>query len=231
MAEQTNESVPRPLALPDNANLEWLRKQAKRQLAELRASQSDAKLADAQFSLAKSYGFSSWRALKVHVDSRTLEGQLVDATRAGDTSALIALLDAHRNAIDVRIKPYAWTLLHVAAHAGQLAAVNLLLDRGAPVDVREKGDETTPLFWAAASGHLDVVKRLIAANADVNASGDDHELGVIGWRHVGTRATTMHIARSSTSSSNTARVTTSSRQLHSHAATKCVASSTQIAQR
>jgi len=59
------------VSLPDNPNLDWLRKQAKRRLAELREANPDAQLADAQFELAAQYGFSSWRALKTHVDSLT----------------------------------------------------------------------------------------------------------------------------------------------------------------
>ena len=48
---------------------------------ELRQTQPDAKLADAQFALAKDYGFPSWRALKAHVDSLSVDGQLFDAAR------------------------------------------------------------------------------------------------------------------------------------------------------
>ncbi len=51
MPEQTPE--PAPLELPDNPNLEWLRKQAKTRLAELRQVNPRAKLAEAQFELAK----------------------------------------------------------------------------------------------------------------------------------------------------------------------------------
>jgi hypothetical protein len=79
--------------LPDNPNLDWLRKQAKRRLAELRKANADAQLADAQFEVAKQYGFSSWRALKTHVDSLTVNGQLVDAARNGDANILTPLLD------------------------------------------------------------------------------------------------------------------------------------------
>ena len=74
MPEQTPESA--SLALPDNPNLEWLRKQAKTRLAELRRVNPGARLAEAQFEIAKRYGFSSWRAVKEHLDSRTLEGQI-----------------------------------------------------------------------------------------------------------------------------------------------------------
>ena len=52
----------RTLSLPEAPNLDWLRKQAKRRLNELRRENADAKLADAQFDLAKRYGFTSWRS-------------------------------------------------------------------------------------------------------------------------------------------------------------------------
>ena len=58
-------------ALPARPNLDWLRKTAKDLLRELRAQDPTRKLADAQFSLARQYGFSSWRALKAHVDEST----------------------------------------------------------------------------------------------------------------------------------------------------------------
>src|SRR5579871_4636578 len=62
MSDETHGSA--PSALPDSPSLEWLRKEAKRRLAQLRAAAPDARLADAQFEIAKHYGFSSWRVLK-----------------------------------------------------------------------------------------------------------------------------------------------------------------------
>ena len=56
-------------ALPERANLDWLRKTAKQNLASLRAAEPTAKLADAQLALARAYGFPSWRALKAQVDA------------------------------------------------------------------------------------------------------------------------------------------------------------------
>jgi ankyrin repeat protein len=170
-----------PLSLPDSPNLDWLRKQAKRRLEELRASKPSAQLSDAQFDLAKQYGFSSWRALKSHVDSLTVEGQLFEAARTGDVSLLAKLLDQHPAKLRARNKPYEWSLLHVAAHNGHLAAVNLLLERGLEVNTRERGDNTYAMHWAAAAGHVDVVRRLAEAGGDVVGHGDDHELEVIGW--------------------------------------------------
>jgi len=162
-------------------NLDWLRKQAKRLLAELRQTNPAAKLADAQFALATQQGFASWRALKAHVDALTVDGQLFDAANQGDVATLTALLDAHPEKLHVRNQPYAWTLLHAAAQEGQLASVDLLLRRGLDPNVREKGDNTYPMHWAAAAGKLDVVRRLADAGGDVVGHGDDHEMDIIGW--------------------------------------------------
>src|SRR5947208_2739622 len=95
MSEQAKGPSSAPLPLPDAANLEWLRKEAKRRLRDLRLTDSDAKLADAQFDLAKQYGFTSWRALKAHIDGLSIDGQLLEAARKGDVATLTALLDAH----------------------------------------------------------------------------------------------------------------------------------------
>jgi ankyrin repeat protein len=181
MSERTPRSASAPLQLPDAPNLDWLRKQAKRRLEELRKSNPDAKLADGQFDLAKQYGFSSWRALKAHVDSLTVDGQLFDAARKGDVDTLAALLDKHPEKLHARAKPYEWTLLHAAADNRRLAAVDLLLKRGLDVNTREKGDNTYAMHWAAAAGRLDIVRRLADAGGDVVGHGDDHELDVIGW--------------------------------------------------
>jgi ankyrin repeat protein len=177
MSEQT----PAPASLPDNPNLEWLRKQAKRRLAEMRKTSPAARLADAQFYLARQYGFSSWRTLKAHVDSLTVDGRLFEAARSGDSGTLAALLDRHPDRLHARTQPYEHSLLHLAAANGHLAAVDLLLERGLDVNVREKGDSTYPMHWAAAEGHLEVVRRLAGAGGDVVGRGDDHALEVIGW--------------------------------------------------
>jgi ankyrin repeat protein len=181
MSEQTTGSASAPLSLPDAPNLDWLRKEAKRRLADLRQSSPAAKLADAQFDLARQYGFPSWRALKAHVDSLSLDGQLFGAARNADVRALASLLDQRPDKLYAREKPYEWSLLHAAAHAGHLANVDLLLKRGLDVNTREKGDNTYAMHWAAAAGHLDVVRLLADAGGDVVGEGDDHGLEVIGW--------------------------------------------------
>jgi hypothetical protein len=54
--------------------LEHLKREAKQRLEALRQRAPAAKLADAQFHLARDYGLSSWRALKAEVDRRVSGG-------------------------------------------------------------------------------------------------------------------------------------------------------------
>ncbi len=181
MSDQTSGSASGQLSLPDAPNLDWLRKQAKRRLTELRATNPDAKLGDAQLDLARRYGFSSWRAFKSHIDSLTIDGQLFEAAKTGDVRKLRSLLDAHPDRLYARNRPYEHTTLHLAAFHGRAEAVDFLLERGIDPNTREKGDNTYPMHWAAAAGHLDVVRRLADAGGDVIGDGDDHALQVIGW--------------------------------------------------
>ena len=62
-------------------------------------------------------------------------------------------------------------LMHDAALAGSNEAVVLLLENGASVDIRDRGDRT-PLHRAAQKGHLEMIRTLIAWGADVNACDD-----------------------------------------------------------
>jgi|RhiMetdeSRZDD1v2_1073273.scaffolds.fasta_scaffold288552_3 hypothetical protein len=53
--------------LPERANLEHLRKEAKRLLKAMRLHDSGATLAAAQLATARKYGFTSWRRLVAYV--------------------------------------------------------------------------------------------------------------------------------------------------------------------
>ena len=172
------------MSLPDNANLEWLGRQATECLEELREANPSAQLSDAQYDIARQYGFSGWHALEAHVEGLTVDRRLFEAARTGDVDTLAALLDAHPGKLHARMNPYEWSLLHIAANEGQLAAVDLLLTRGLDPNTREQGDNTYAMHWAAAAGHLDVVRRLADAGGDVVGRGDDHALDVIGWATV-----------------------------------------------
>ena len=63
--------------LPPHPNLEYLKKQAKDLLHELKQANPTLKLADAQHMLAREYSFASWPKLKAYVDS--LPGKAVPA--------------------------------------------------------------------------------------------------------------------------------------------------------
>ena len=169
-------------SLPDAPNLDWLRKQAKRRLDELREANPAAQLADAQFDARQAVRLLELaRAQGAH---RFADGRRpARSTRRGTatSSTLAALLDEHPDKLHVRAKPYEWSLLHARGAQRHLAAVDLLLKRGLDVNTREKGDNTYAMHWAAAAGHLDVVRRLADAGGDVVGHGDDHELEVIGW--------------------------------------------------
>jgi ankyrin repeat protein len=107
--------------------------------------------------------------------------ELFAAARAGDVPALAVALDAEPASLGIRELPYGWSLLHAAAHQGQLAVVDLLLARGLDANTKEAGDNTTAMHWAAARGSASVVQRLADAGCDVVGHGDDHALEVIGW--------------------------------------------------
>jgi hypothetical protein len=95
-----------PLSLPARPSLEQLRKQAKDRLA----SMPDAKLADAQFALARDYGFDSWPKLVRHVDGLQspsiaqhdrIAHDMVAAYRHGDEAAAARLNDLFHSALSV----------------------------------------------------------------------------------------------------------------------------------
>ncbi|MBO0798880.1 MAG: hypothetical protein J2P31_08645, partial [Blastocatellia bacterium] len=55
---------------PEHANLEHLKKEAKQRLKSMRLADSGVKLSAAQFTIAREYGFSSWRSLIAYVKSQ-----------------------------------------------------------------------------------------------------------------------------------------------------------------
>jgi len=168
-------------ALPPQPNIDWLKKAAKEQLAELRASDPTAKLHQAQLAIAKHYGFASWRALKAQVDASSLDGQIIAATVAGMARELAKLLAANPRKLAVTGGQWNRPLLHLAAEQGHLDCVNVLLRLGFDPDKRDRLDRATALHWAASGGHLGVVERLLAAGVDIDGEGDAHEIGAIGW--------------------------------------------------
>lgn len=95
-----------------------------------------------------------------------------DAARKGDVAVLSGLLDGDPGLADA--EDFGEQLpLHLAAMEGHVAAVGLLLDRGASVDKRGAHDATA-LMRACVSGRLAVVSLLLSRGADptlVTSSG------------------------------------------------------------
>ena len=167
-------------SLPERPDLTWLKKTAKEQLARLRKKDPEAKLHQAQL-IAREYGFPSWRALKTHVDALSLDGQIIAAAVEGKAEELARLISEHPAKLTITGGRWNTPLLHLAAEAGHLDCVKLLLKRGVDVNLRDRLDRATPLHWAASRGHLNVVQHLADSGADLDGTGDDHEIGVMGW--------------------------------------------------
>src|SRR5215472_2184184 len=77
--------------LPDNPNLDHLRKQAKDLLAGPRDCNPRASLADAQASLAEQYGFRTWTDLKAEVDRQQGRAEIADPALAREIAARFGL--------------------------------------------------------------------------------------------------------------------------------------------
>ncbi len=181
MAQSTGLPAPAPRgkALPSRANLEHLKNQAKRRLAELRQRDPNAKLADAQHALAKDYGLASWRKLKAHVESMPgAVHELVQAVRVGDVATMRRILGrmpelanacADRTG-ELKVLPMdtkAMRLLHLAVREDQVEAARVLLAHGADPDLRN-ADGRTPLHDCLELGRHTIEQLLRDAGATID---------------------------------------------------------------
>jgi ankyrin repeat protein len=145
-------------ALPARANLGWLRKTAKQHLRTMRLQRREAKLAEAQFAVARQYGFASWRKLKAHVDSlRDSNG----ASRSLPTDAAVATF--LRAVGDGRLSDVQ------AALAGEPRLVNAVGPHP------YWGGRPQALHVSIETKRRDMFDLLIAAGADINSANDQYE--------------------------------------------------------
>jgi ankyrin repeat protein len=149
--------MPRPLPL--RANLEWLKKQSKDRLDALRGENPHAKLSDAQLTIAREFGFASWRKLKAHVE------QLRDQLDA------IVPADVRRRAQAERVEPDDADLarLLAAVDKGEVPKVTELLNSRPALASAHGPDGRTPLHVAAQCNDPNLATILIAYGADINA--------------------------------------------------------------
>src|SRR5918998_4865035 len=88
----STDSRPPKRPLPDRPNLRHLKDQAK----DLLKAGAAASLTDAQFKVARLYGFASWPKLKAHVESFEEIGQLKQAIDTNDIARVKTLMTRNR---------------------------------------------------------------------------------------------------------------------------------------
>ena len=164
-------SVDAARPLPDRPNLRHLKDQAK----DLLKSGGAMSLTDAQFKIARLYGFASWPKLKVHVDSLEEIGQLKQAIDTNDFERVKSLMKRnpalHRAPLGYNKNgPLTWVaecrVPWEPPSATRLAIAEWMIEKGS--DVHQGGDG--PLMRAALFGHrIPMMELLVAHGADVNA--------------------------------------------------------------
>jgi Ankyrin repeats (many copies)/Ankyrin repeat len=137
-------------------------------------------LADAQFRVARRYGFASWPKLKTHVESLEETGRLKQAIDANDLDSVKSLMShspsLHRAPLGYgKNGPLTWAaecrVPWEPPGPARLAMAQWMIDNGS--DVHQGGDG--PLMRAALVGHrIPMMELLLANGADVNAHWNGH---------------------------------------------------------
>ena len=157
--------------LPAVPNLEHLKNQAHDLLSDKTpaaaarfAAQSvtQPKLADALHVIAREYGFATWPALKLHVESMSEDPitALAAAMKGDDAQALVEVLAKYpglKSAINEPLpnSGFQEPALLAAVHKQNRAMVDALLDFGANVNERSR-------WWAGSFGVLDFARPELA---------------------------------------------------------------------
>jgi ankyrin repeat protein len=166
----------RPRPLPERPNLRHLKDQAK----DLLKSGAAASLADAQFKIARVYGFASWSKLKVHVESFEEIGQLKQAIDTNDVARVKSMMTRnpalHHAPLGYgKDGPLTWVaecrVPWEPPSPARLAIAEWMITHGS--DVHQGGDG--PLMRAALNGYrIPMMDLLVAHGADVNAMWHGH---------------------------------------------------------
>lgn len=115
------------MQLPARPNLRHLRDQAK----DLVRSGAAPTVTEAQFQIARQYGFTSWPKLKQHVESQEKRGLLIQAIAANDVARVDELLTSHPELHQVLIEDVP---LMAVAQPGRTLMMELLVRHGADVN-------------------------------------------------------------------------------------------------
>jgi ankyrin repeat protein len=143
--------------------------QLKRQAKELLPTMPGATLADAQFRLAREYGFESWPKLKAAVDGVTV-ARLFDVVKRRDLEEARRLLARRPEIVDLLPDGpggFEMRSLHLAVLNRDAAMTRLLLDAGADPcgGIWPNRDATGPLTIAHEREYHDIAALLTAARA------------------------------------------------------------------
>ena len=96
-------------------------------------------------------------------DQQAINAQLIQAAEAGDTAAVLSLLQggAEINARDERGR----TAMMAATHANRVENVRALIEAGADINIRDNRSDN-PFLYASAEGLYEIVNLTIEAGAD-----------------------------------------------------------------
>jgi ankyrin repeat protein len=168
------QAAPRPL--PDRPNLRHLKDQAR----DLLKTGAAASITDAQFKIARLYGFASWPKLKAHVDSYEEIGQLKQAIDTNDIIRVKAMMTRNPTLHSAPLGygkdgPLTWVaecrIPWESPGPVRLAMAEWMLAHGS--DVHQGGDG--PLMRAALNGYrIPMMELLVSHGADVNALWHGH---------------------------------------------------------
>ena len=100
----------------------------------------------------------------VDIERRDRRTPLFGPCFSGNLPVIAALLEAGADADHAEAD--GWRPLHIAASAGQVAALDALLAAGASLPLASDGSVTPPLYLAASNAHLGAVERLLDVGAD-----------------------------------------------------------------
>lgn len=157
--------------LPERPNLRHLKDQAK----DLLKAGDARSLTDAQFKIARLYGFPSWPKLKAHVDSLEEIGQLKQAIDTNDLPRVKTLMTCNPALHGAPLGynkngPLTWVaecrIPWEPPSPERLAIAKWMIENGS--DVHQGADG--PLMRAALFGHrIPMMELLVSHGADVNA--------------------------------------------------------------
>lgn len=138
--------------LPLRPSLEQLRKQAK----ELKDSGQYPTLSQAQFALARQYGFPSWPKLKTAIELDALSRYMEER----DYEAIRKLLAGSPKLVATPVEDGSYPL-HYAVELDDPTLVEMLVEHGAPVGLKWNESGHTALSWAVTYGSQQAALKLI----------------------------------------------------------------------